>query len=80
MHDQETRTTLEPAPPILASTLTEGLLSIEQIRPLPPLNYMAGLQRYQARTHDTPATSPLQRPPMSVWKGYEERSFSWAAT
>ncbi|GFV33420.1 hypothetical protein TNCV_4164571 [Trichonephila clavipes] len=61
-------------------TLTEGLLSIEQIRPLPPLNYMAGLQRYQARTHDTPATSPLQRPPMSVWKGYEERSFSWAAT
>ncbi|GFV33404.1 transposable element Tc3 transposase [Trichonephila clavipes] len=67
MHDQEKRTTLEPAPPILASTLTEGLFEYRTNSTFTALNYMAGLQRYQARTHDTPATSPLQRPPMSNW-------------
>ncbi|GFS60426.1 hypothetical protein TNCV_946831 [Trichonephila clavipes] len=58
-YDQVTRTTPEVVPPspIYHTTPTEGHLRSRQIE-LASLPYMAGLQRYQARAHYTPATSP----------------------
>ncbi|GFX17035.1 hypothetical protein TNCV_4265611 [Trichonephila clavipes] len=55
-HGQVKRTTPELAPPLLIFTPIGGCLSLDILM----LNICtAGVQRYQARTHDTPATSPL---------------------
>ncbi|GFU76973.1 hypothetical protein TNCV_4521291 [Trichonephila clavipes] len=60
IHGQVTRTTheLAPASPNLHTPSTGGRLSSRQILRA-SLPCMVGIQLYWARTHDTPAMSPL---------------------
>ncbi|GFY05357.1 hypothetical protein TNCV_2208021 [Trichonephila clavipes] len=57
-HGQVTRTTTELAPPPLTFIPTGGRFSLNRFNVQQPL-CTAGLQQFQARTRDTPVTSPL---------------------